>query len=352
MQAQAQRERFRVIVGRIERLVPWVALAVAPIAIFVVFRSQRHALDTLRGAVGWQDLVTSAAAFAVAPVAQALSFWLALRFLTRTTPLADALVVWSRSYVLRYAPTGALAVAYRLSSRRRLRASGDQVLAAYAYEHVGALAAGAVACLALFAAAGSLPPLLPLGIVVATLMLTAALRPGIAGRVVERVARRLGFHLSVMPEGRQLAAIMGVNALGWLGTGAAVYLLVAAVTGDMPGFVWLVSMYTAGYLVGFVAPLAPGGIGAREGALVVLLGPRYGAAAALGISLAIRVANVAGELLAVVLIHAAYALRMILARSAKSDGPDNLPSRCRWGDEGRLVRMPRLRRLRPAKVSP
>jgi hypothetical protein len=45
--------------------------------------------------------------------------------------------------------------------------------------------------------------------------------------------------------------------------------------------------------------------------LVVLLGPRYGAGVALAISLAIRVANVAGELLAVLLIHAIYGARML-----------------------------------------
>jgi hypothetical protein len=323
MQTQTHTGRFRVILERLERLVPRLALAVAPVAIFLVMRSQRHAFGTLRGAVGWQDVVASTAAFAVAPVLQGLSFWLVLRLLTKATPLGDALVVWSRSYVLRYAPTGALAIAYRLSARRRLRASSDQILAAYAYEHVGALTAGAVACVLFFAAAGSLPPLLPLGIVVVTLALAAALRPGIAGRVVEGIARRLGLHLSVVLEGRQLAMVVAFNAIGWLGTGGAVYAIVAAATGEPPSFVWLVGSYTAGYLVGFVAPLAPGGIGAREGTLVVLLGPRYGAGVALGISLAIRVANVAGELLAVLLIHAMYAARLLAVRLERTSSPEN-----------------------------
>jgi hypothetical protein len=289
------------------------ALAAAPIALFFLVRGQRDALAAL-GTVRWQPVALSTVAFVVAPLLQGLSFWLVLRFLTRTTPFLDAMTVWSRSYVLRYAPTGALAVAYRLSARRRLRASADQVLAAYAYEHVGALAAGATACLVLFAVAGGLPPLLPLGIAVATLVLTAAMRPGIAGRAVQALARRLGLHVSVTLDGRQLAMLVGVNALGWLGTGAAVYVLVAAVTGDAPGFIWLLGSYTAGYLVGFVAPLAPGGLGAREATLVVLLGARYGTAAALGVSLTIRVANVAGELVAVTLVHAVHAMSVVRVR--------------------------------------
>ncbi|HLF68991.1 MAG TPA: lysylphosphatidylglycerol synthase domain-containing protein, partial [Gaiellaceae bacterium] len=165
--------------------------------------------------------------------------------------------------------------------------------------------------------------LLPLAIALATLALTAALRPGIAGRALEAAARRLRIHLEVVLEGRQLAALVAVNAVGWLGTGTAVYLLVTEATGDPPPFLWLVGSYTAAYLVGFVAPLAPGGLGVREGMLVVLLGPSYGLGVAVAISLAIRLANVAGELLAVALVHGAYgahALAAHLGRMARVDG--------------------------------
>lgn len=307
MHPLAHIDLFRAVIHRFERLIPWLALAATPFAIFLLFRGQQDELGVL-GTVGWQPVALSALAFAVAPTLQGLSFWLVLRFLTRTTHPLDAMLIWSRSYVLRYVPTGALAVAYRLSARKRLRASADQVLGAYAYEHVSALAAAAAACLALFAMTGGLPPLLPLGIAVVTLLLTAALTPGIAGRAVQALARRLGLHLSVVIGGRQLATVVALNAVGWLGTGTAVYVLVASMMDGSPGFIWLAGAYTAGYLVGFVAPLAPGGLGVREATLVLLLAPRYGTATALGVSLAIRVANVAGELVAVSLVHAVYAM--------------------------------------------
>jgi hypothetical protein len=311
-----QIERIQRLAARVERVVPWVALGAAPIGVFLVLRSQRAALAEIEWMLPWQAVVVSALAFAVAPLLQGVSFWLVLRLLTGSTPLSDAMLVWARSYVVRYVPTGALAIAYRLSARQRLHASADQVLAAYAYEHLGALAAGAAACLVLFALAGGLPPFLPLGVAVATLALTAAVRPGVVGRAMQSLAGRLGLHLSVILEGRQLAAVVAVNALGWLGTGTAVYVLVAAVTGA-PGFVWLAGSYTAGYLVGFVTPLAPGGLGAREGTLVVLLGPRYGTGVALGISLMIRLVNVAGEVLAVGLVHGAYAARVFCRRERR-----------------------------------
>jgi glycosyltransferase 2 family protein len=306
MEMQPTIDRIRRWVALVERVVPWLALVAAAVGLSLVLRTQRDALAALDWSLPWQAAAAGVVAFSLAPLMQGLSFWLALRLLTGTAPLGDSMLVWSRSYVVRYAPTGALAIAYRLSARRRLTASGEQVLAAYGYEHVATLAAGAAACLLLFALAGGTPPLPALVIAVAALALTAAVRPGGVGRAAEAIGRRLGVHVSAVLSGRQLAALVALNALGWLGTAAGVHVIVTALTGESAGFLWLAGSYTAGYLVGFVAPLAPGGLGAREGMLVVLLRGRYGLAAATGVSLAIRVVNVAGELLAVAFVHSAY----------------------------------------------
>jgi hypothetical protein len=316
MEGAPARTRIRVAAARLERAIPWIALPAAALGLCLVLRSQRAGAEALAG-LGWSAIAPSALAFALAPLAQGLSSWLVLRHLTGRTPLLPAMVVWSRSYVVRYAPTGTLAVAYRVSQRRRVGASTDQVLAAFAYEHVAVLAAASALVLVLVPLAGALPPLLPSAIALATLALTAALRPGVAGRAVEAVSGRLGVPLAIVLRGRRLAAVVTVNALGWLGTGAAVYLLAAAMTGEQPSFIWLVGSYTAAYLVGFAAPLAPGGLGVREGMLVVLLGPTYGTGVALAISLAIRLANVAGELLAFALVHALQAAHASYTRLAR-----------------------------------
>ena len=306
--------RVRGALSVAERAVPRVALAAAPVGILLVLRAQRDALAAVDWQVSWRIAAVSVLGFVVAPLLQGFSFWLALRMLTGTTPALDALVVWSRSYVVRYAPTGALAVAYRVASRGRLDASAEQVLAAYGYEHVATLGAGAAACLALFALAGGLPPWPALVIAVAALVLVAAVRPGTLGRALQRIGARFGLHVSALLPDRGLALLVAVNAAGWLGTGLGVFLIVGNVTGDVPGFLWLVGAYTAGYLVGFVTPLAPGGIGVREGMLVVLLRSSYGLGPAAAISIAIRVVNVAGELLAVAVIHAVYCLALAARR--------------------------------------
>ena len=64
----------------------------------------------------------------------------------------------------------------------------------------------------------------------------------------------------------------------------------------------LLMLLTVGYLVGFIVPFLPGGLGAREGTLVAVLATRYGAGAATGVALATRVAATLGELVSVGLI--------------------------------------------------
>jgi hypothetical protein len=197
-------------------------------------------------------------------------------------------------------------------------ASAEQVLAAYAYEHVGSLAAGAAACLAIFGIAGGLPPLLPLTIAVAALVHAFVARPGVAGRAAQAIARRFGLHVEIVLSGRAVADVFAVNLVGWFGTGTAVQILVLGLVEDAPGFTWLVGAYTAGYLVGFVTSLAPGGIGAREGTLVALFTARWGVGVSTALSLAIRLANVVGELLAAAVVHASYGVS--LARKFLASG--------------------------------
>ena len=81
------------------------------------------------------------------------------------------------------------------------------------------------------------------------------------------------------------------------------------------GWPWPVLFKASGalvlsWLVGTVTPGAPGGIGVREAALVILLGPTLGEAVALAVALLLRLVTTAGELLyfgASVVVHKAWA---------------------------------------------
>ena len=81
--------------------------------------------------------------------------------------------------------------------------------------------------------------------------------------------------------------------------GIALYLLCGALT-DRPVQHWLqvVGMYSAAWLLGFLMPGAPAGLGVREVVLLLGLGPIYGAETATAASAAMRVVTTIGDGLA------------------------------------------------------
>ncbi|MFT7486182.1 MAG: uncharacterized membrane protein YbhN (UPF0104 family), partial [Candidatus Paceibacteria bacterium] len=54
--------------------------------------------------------------------------------------------------------------------------------------------------------------------------------------------------------------------------GAGLILLLSGLTGEVPPFWTIVGANAAAWLVGFAVPVAPGGIGVREGMLCLALG--------------------------------------------------------------------------------
>src|SRR5207248_1019428 len=97
----------------------WVALTGIAVGLTLAVRSQWPAITELPWAHAWRVVLLSAPLFAVAPLAQAVGFWLILRCLGARAPFGEAMVVWAYSYVLRYAPSGALAIVYRIRERAR-----------------------------------------------------------------------------------------------------------------------------------------------------------------------------------------------------------------------------------------
>ena len=77
---------------------------------------------------------------------------------------------------------------------------------------------------------------------------------------------------------------------------------VAVLYGITDRWVWSVSgpftvAYTAAWFIGYITPGAPGGLGMREAALVVPLGPSLGEATALSVSAGLRCLTILGDLL-------------------------------------------------------
>jgi uncharacterized membrane protein YbhN (UPF0104 family) len=92
------------------------------------------------------------------------------------------------------------------------------------------------------------------------------------------------------PPVRAFAAHAGLMLVMWLVYGVAFWLFGRALFGaDGPGLAASVAIYTAAYVAGIVAVVAPGGLGVREAALTAALTPVIGGERALVMALASRV---------------------------------------------------------------
>jgi dolichol-phosphate mannosyltransferase len=291
-------------------------VAVAGLALAVW--SQRSALAAFDPAVDRATVLAAVVLFAVAPLLQALTFLIALRRVDAKAPAGETLLIWARSFLLRYEPSGAVGFALRVTERERLGATTAQVLTATGYEQLAAVVGGAVAAVAGFAAAGVDPPLLAVGLCAAALGVAIAVRPAfLGGWVRDRLAAR-GIATAPLLRGRTLALLVGLNAAGWVATGLGAYTLVRGLGGggELDAFL-LLGAFALSWLLGVLVPLAPGGLGLRDGALVVSLTAAVGAGVATALAVALRLVSFAGELLAIAVGElAGRALRRRARRAA------------------------------------
>jgi uncharacterized membrane protein YbhN (UPF0104 family) len=280
---------------------------------------QWDAIRTFDWRLSWPPFVAAVCLFAIGPLVGGVSFWIVLRDLAPGARLGPSLWVWERSFAARYIPSGALTVAVRLVERERLCASRVQMLSATAFEQLVAAAGAAAVSLAAWSASGRRPPALAIVVLAAVLAIAGVARPAAvwwAGRRVLSGSERGSLAIVGTPA---LAAALALCVFGWLVAGTAAWVFVVALTaGPAPGFYFLLGAYTFAWLVGFVVPLAPSGLGVREATMIALLAPVLGAAPATALTVGIRLANLAGDFLAIGAIEATRlgARRRRRARSA------------------------------------
>lgn len=268
--------------------------------------SQRHALGAFSWRANLLEFLVASCLLAVAPLAQGISYWAALQFAgNRRAEPETALLVFTRALLLRYAPTGALAFVYRFRSRRRHGADQAQVATATVYEQVIACLTGVCVGVIFYALAGEAPPLYALALL--ALGITAGLiaRPGTLGRWLEhKLAGR--FELGALLDARQQLVVSGINACGWITTSAGNAFLAFHLIGGRVPLLVLSGAFALAWAAGTIIPVLPGGLGPREAILVLLLGSWLSTGSATALALALRLASMAGEFLAIGLSELAW----------------------------------------------
>jgi dolichol-phosphate mannosyltransferase len=262
--------------------------------------SQREAMASFDWSIDHGLLALAVALFAVAPLLQGLTFALGLRRIGAGGPAGALWRVWARSFLLRYEPSGVVGFAYRVTARERVGASTAQVVTVTGYEQLAVVVAGAAAAMAGFLGAGVDPPLLAIVLFAAALATAVAARPAFVGGWLHDRLKARGIETAGPLRGRTLALMVALDAAGWVATGLGAWALARALgaTAGLDAFL-LLGAFALSWLLGVLVPLAPGGLGLREGSLILSLGAAIGAGPATALALALRLVSFAGELVAI-----------------------------------------------------
>ena len=99
-----------------------------------------------------------------------------------------------------------------------------------------------------------------------------------------------------MPGTTTLLAVLLIYALAFLITGAIIGLLLRAFYNvETANLLFHTGLFSLAWLVGFVTPGAPAGLGIRDAILVTGLSAVYGAGIAIGLTILLRIITIAGD---------------------------------------------------------
>lgn len=188
----------------------------------------------------------------------------------------------------KYLPGGVWPVLGQVSLANRLGIPRPAVLGATALFLTTHVVTGAIMGGLVLAGSGSRWS----SMLVLALVGTVALSPPLTRRAAAVVAR-FSSGPSEVPELRlrPTLAASSIMLLAWVLYGGAVLVLLEPLGGETHEIFTVIGAAAISWLTGFMAFLAPAGIGAREGAFVALLAPLVGVPSALTVALLSRVAT-------------------------------------------------------------
>ena len=200
-------------------------------------------------------------------------------------PLRSAVRIWCVSNLGRYLPGKVWSVAGLAVLAQREGVQGWAAAAAALAMQALSIGTGAVVAIAFLPQADS--PVLLVATIAIAVVSTAALTLKPMVRVLAQVTNGK-FQLQSLPIGTVLAGA-GATLAAWLMYGLAFQCLAwGLLPNDALSLPLAMGSFAGAYIIGLLAIFAPGGIGIREGMLLVFLIPSIGGGAALALSVGSR----------------------------------------------------------------
>jgi len=227
-----------------------------------------------------------------------------LRAITVRLHFTTAYWIFLISNLGRYLPGKLWQIGAAALFGQRLGFSGKDMAASMVVYQLYLIPAGAILVLA----GGGLPPPYDTGILqwTAWILVAALAFAAVWPHVILKILRPLARLAGIEPDRWRIELVrrlaVAVQCLfAWICLSIAFGLFVMAVTPTSADFlVPLARAFIASYLIGYLALLAPGGLGVREGAIAFLLTPMVGPGPAAGLALLSRLWITVTELIALV----------------------------------------------------
>jgi glycosyltransferase 2 family protein len=284
----------------------WRRLAVITIAllavVFLVYTAARNwsRLPDIhwRFEPGW--LVACVAALVIFQAIQAQMWVGILRALGGRVGTARGWWIWSASMLARYIPTNLAMVVGRTAMAERDGVAKRVTMASIVYQlgvaFAGATAVGAYFVIELPNLQGSPVRFAALALPLAALV---ALDPPIFHRLADFALKRLGREPLPLSLPRSTVLLYtGIGAVSFVIAGVAVWAFTQAIHPVAPDDIpTVIGSYSVGFAISVLTVVLPGGLGAREGAMVAALSPVMPVTVALAVSIAIRLLQIGIEVL-------------------------------------------------------
>lgn len=273
---------------------------------YLVHTAQAHRaeLSAVSVSIRWGPLALASALTVLTWFLLVHAWTRSLRWWGASLPLGAGIRIWFVTNLSRFVPGAVWQFAHVSTEAIGARISPVAATGAILFQQLVLLGTGA-------ALTASLAPVLPVSVTgtanPAVALALASL--GVLGAIIllpvvtptlERWTSRL-FRRQVSwpaPSRRELSAYVGVLVLPWLAYGVAFWLFgMALLGGEAPALLPAAAAFIGSYVAGIIAVIAPGGLGVREAALVLLLSPIAGPAPALLLAIASRLWLVALEVL-------------------------------------------------------